>query len=136
MRTLALLLVAGLVLGASPAHAAETTLHRRGFVSGLGLGLLVGGLAGAGVGTAGLLSANDAALRLAAYQSTATADLGATEALEARKTSSTLLSIIGFTAGGLALAAGVLCLVLDAPSPIVAFVPLQGGGAFVFSGRF
>jgi hypothetical protein len=136
MRTTALLLVAALALGATPALAEEPQ-RQRGFLSGLGLGFLVGGLLGVGAGTAGLLGANDATVRLAAYGGTFTPDEEpAVLALQQRVSGSTALAVVGFVGGGLALAAGVTCLLIDSPRATVAFVPTSQGGVFVFSGRF
>lgn len=57
-------------------------------------------------------------------------------ALQQRLAGGTTLAAVGFVLGGLALAGGIDCLVLDAPSASVAFVPTAQGGVFVFSGRF
>lgn len=137
MRTTALLLAAALALGPTQARAAEPAPKQRGFLSGLGLGLLVGGLVGVGAGTGGLLGANDATVRLASYGGTFTPDEEqAVLALQQRISGSTALAVLGFVGGGLALAAGVTCLLLDSPRATVAFVPTAQGGVFVFSGRF
>lgn len=137
MRTIALLLVAALALGSTPARAEEAPPKQRGFLSGLGLGLLVGGLVGVGAGVGGLVGAEDANVRLIAYQGTFTPDEEpAVLALQQRLAGSTVLAVVGFVGGSLALAAGVACLLLDSPRATVAFVPTAQGGVFVLSGRF
>ncbi len=134
MRTTALLLAAVLALGAAPARAEE---KQRGFLTGLGLGLLVGGLVGVGAGTAGLFGSIDASIRLSAYGATPAADeMPSVTALQERRAGGTTLALVGFLGGGLALAGGVACLLLDSPRASVAFVPTSQGGIFVFSGRF
>ena len=137
MRNTALLLAAALALGAIPARAEEAPLKQRGFLSGLGLGLLVGGLVGVGAGTAGLFGSIDASIRLSAYGPTPSGEeMASVTALQERRSGGTMLAVVGFLGGGLALAGGVACLLIDTPRASVAFVPTSGGGLFVFSGRF
>lgn len=137
MRTTALLLVAALALGSTPVRAEEVAPKQRGFLSGLGLGLLIGGTIGFGAGAAGLVNSNDGYVRLSAYSGTVSADeLPTVTALQQKVSSGTALAGVGFTLGGLALVGGIICLVLDRPAPSVAFVPTAQGGVFVFSGRF
>ncbi|MDP1829497.1 MAG: hypothetical protein Q8L48_39890 [Archangium sp.] len=137
MRTTALLLVTVLALGSTSARADEPPPRQRGFLSALGLGLLIGGLAGVGAGAGGVVGANDATVRLGSYGGTFTPDeKPAVDALQQRIVGSTVLAVTGFVGGGLALVAGVTCLLLDSPRASVAFVPTSQGGVFVFSGRF
>lgn len=137
MRTTALLLVTVFALAAAPARAEDAAPRQRTFLSGLGLGLLVGGLVGVGAGTGGLVSANEAATHLAAYGRTFTADeQPAVIALSQRISGSSTLAAVGFVVGGLMLAGGIACLLLDTPRASVAFVPTSQGGVLVFSGRF
>ena len=137
MRTTALLLVVAIALGSSPVRAEEMAPRQRGFLSGLGLGLLMAGLGGIGAGTAGLLTANDGYARLGAYGGTVTTDERPTvTALQQQVSGGTTLSVVGFAAGGLALVGGVVCLVLDRPVPDVALVPTAQGAVLVFSTRF
>ena len=137
MRTTALLLAAALALGATPARAEDAAPHQRGFLTGLGLGLLVGGLVGVGAGTAGLFGSIDASVRLSAYgASPSSEELTSVFALQERLSGGTTLAVVGFVGGGLALAGGVVCLLLDSPRVSVAFVPTSQGGMLVFSGRF
>lgn len=137
MRTTALLLAAALALGSTPVRAEEAAPRQRGFLSGLGLGLLTGGLLGLGAGTAGLLNANEGYDRLIGYGGTVSADESATvTALQQKLWGGTALAAVGFVGGGLALGAGIVCLVLDRPVPAVAFVPTAQGGVLVFSTRF
>ena len=57
-------------------------------------------------------------------------------ALQERLSGGTTLAVVGFVGGGLALAGGVACLLLDGPRASVAFIPTSQGGMLVFSGRF
>ena len=126
-----------MILAAAPARAEDAAPKQRSFLSGLGLGLLVGGLVGVGAGTGGLVSSNDAAAHLAAYGSTFTAqEQPAVIALSQRIAGTSTLAGVGFVVGGLLLAGGVTCLLIDTPHASVAFVPTSQGGALVFSGRF
>lgn len=140
VRPAALLLAVLLALSASPARAQETprvVKTQRGFLSGLGLGLLIGGLAGVGAGIGGLVSANEAQTTLAAYGGTVNdAQRPTVTALYERLRASTTLAGVGLIGGGLALAGGILCLAIDTPSASVAFVPSTQGGALVFTARF
>jgi hypothetical protein len=136
MRTTALLLVT-VLLAASPARAEDPAPRQRTFLSGLGLGLLIGGLVGVGAGAGGLIGSNDASARLGAYGSTvAPEEQASVSALQQRMAGGATLAAIGFVAGGLALAGGITCLLLDTPRASVAFVPTSQGGVLVFSGRF
>ena len=74
MRTTALVLITAIALGASSVRAEEPAPKQRGFLSGLGLGLLVVGMGGVGAGVAGVVSANDAYSRLGAYSGAVTTD--------------------------------------------------------------
>lgn len=140
MKTLALLLAAALAVTSSPVRAEDVSVHQRGFLSGLGLGLLIGGLAGAGAGLSGVLTANDASERLTAYGtgSIPAEEQASVTALQQRLAGGTTLAIVGFVAGGLALVGGITCLAVDGKGAraSVAFVPTWQGGAFVFSARF
>jgi len=131
MNTTALLLA--LTLAANPPPA--TT--ERGFLSGLGIGLLVVGAGGFAGGIAGALNASDAQTRLSLYTGTPSAvDEPSVRFLEERLAGNTALAVLGLGLGGLALAGGVLCLVVDSPRVNVAFAPGPNGGVLVFSGRF
>lgn len=141
MRTLALLLAVALALGAAPVRAEEVAaaapVKQRGFLTGLGLGLLVSGMIGMGAGIGGLLSANEAYGRVVAYGGmVAPNEVVSVNALNAQVSSGTALAAVGFIGGALALAGGVICVLLDTPRASVAFVPTSQGGVFVFSGRF
>lgn len=139
MKTSALLLAVVVALGAAPVRAQEVIQaapKQRGFLTGLGLGFLVGGLAGIGLGVGGLIGANDAAERLTRYAFPTSVERAGYDLLTSRLESSTALAAAGFVGGALALAAGVSFIVLDAPTPLVAFVPTSQGGVLVFSGRF
>ncbi len=139
MKNTALLLVAVLALGATPARAEVAPGKPRGFLSGLGLGLLIGGLTGGGVGVAGVVAASDANLKMAAFpMPIPAAEVAAFDAMRSRASSGNTQAIVGFLLGGLALAGGITCLVIDGlgPSTTVTFAPTVGGGTFVFSARF
>lgn len=147
MKTTAALLAAVLLLGSSPAHAADGATRGRGWLTGVGLGFVALTLGGVGLGVGGLLQTQDANTLLVAYVGTESAPrtpLG-TEAqtvsdLQARAQSGKTLTAAGFVLGGVGLVGAVVCLVLDgiwANRPVdVAFAPTAGGGAFVFSARF
>jgi hypothetical protein len=140
MRTTALLVAAVLALQASPARAEAVVTKQRGFLSGVGLGLLIAGLAGAGAGVAGVFASNAATLRLTAYGPGAipAEEQASVTALQTRASGSATLAVIGFVAGGLALVGGITCLVVDGlgARTSVVFVPTSQGGALVFSARF
>ena len=136
MRTTALFLVAAIALGSAPVRAEETP-KQRGFLSGLGIGLLVAGLGGIGAGVAGMATANDGYGRRNAYTGTVSTDARPTvTALQQQVSGGTVLAGLGFGLGGAALIGGIVCLVLDRPLPGVAFVPTAQGGVLVFSGHF
>jgi hypothetical protein len=137
MRPLALLL--SVSLAAAPAWAEPRPEQRagRGLLTGVGFTLLVTGATSLGLGIAGTVAANDASARVQSYASSMLAfDASAVAALRARVDDSTRTAVIGFTAGVVLLAGGLLCLAIDTPPARVAFVPTSGGGALVFSGRF
>lgn len=131
MNTTAILLA--MTLAANPPSA--TT--ERGFLSGLGIGLLVVGAGGVAGGVAGVLNANDTQTRLAAYTGTPSPEDASNVAfLQERLAGNTALAALGLGLGGLALIGGVICLVVDSPRVNVAFSPGPNGGVLVFSGRF
>jgi hypothetical protein len=140
MKPTALALAVVVALTAAPARAEEVVTPRRGFLTGLGLGLLSLGLGGLGVGAAGVLVTNDANAKLTAFESPLPqAEGSAYLFLQQRAAAGNTLSIVGFVVGGLALAGGIVCLVLDMPrvKPVVTFAPnFAGGGTVVFSAQF
>lgn len=143
MRTTALLLSVVVALSASPARAEEpqssatVVKQQRGFLSGLGIGLLIGGLAGVGAGIAGVIGANEAQSFLSLYGDTPSSAEGPTViALTERAKAGSTLAGVGFIGGGLGLAAGIICLAIDTPRASVAFLPTNQGGVVVFTGRF
>ena len=138
MKNIALLLSVVFSLSATSVRAEDAAPPRqaRGFLTGLGLGLLVVGLAGAGVGVSGVLITADANVKLNAFAS----PLPASEAVafkfvQDRAAGGGVLSTLGFIIGGLALAGGISCLAIDTPAThaVVTFAPLSGGGTFVLS---
>jgi hypothetical protein len=137
MKPSALALLVVVVLGATPARAEP--VRGRGFLTGLGIGLLTVGFAGSGLGLAGLISANDAAAKLRVFPTPPPeAESAAVRALLTRSADNTSLAAVGFVMAGVGVIGGILCLALDSPPPVasVAFAPTPGGGAFVFSARF
>lgn len=139
MKTSALLLAFVVALGAAPVRADEVVqpaTKQRGFMTGLGFGFLIGGIAGIGMGVGGLVSANDAAERIARYDSPTALQQGGLDVLKARLASSTALAVSGFIGGAVAITTAIILILVDGPTPSVAFVPTSQGGAFVFSGRF
>jgi hypothetical protein len=143
MRTTALLFSVVVALSATsvraenPVPANNVVKQQRGFLSALGLGLLIGGLAGIGAGIGGVIGANEAESYLILYRPTASAaEQPTVNALEQRAKGDSTLAAVGFIGGGLALVGGIICLAVDTPRASVAFVPTSQGGVFVFTGRF
>ena len=138
MRTATLLLAAAIAMSAMPVRAEEAIVRQqRGFLSGLGIGLIVGGLAGIGAGVGGTVSASEASVLLRAYgPNPASQEQVNVTALQNRVGGSSALAVLGLLGGSVALAGGVVCLVIDSPTTRLAFVPTSQGGVFVFSGRF
>jgi hypothetical protein len=123
--------------------ASGQSARARGWLSGVGVGLLGASLAGFGFGLGGLLNANDANAVLSAYYANGAAptaaEAPAVRLLDDRRTSGTTSAVAGFVVGGVLLAAGVTCLVLDgvaAPKVAVSLAPLRGGGLLGLSGEF
>jgi hypothetical protein len=116
----------------------------RGWVTSLGVGLLGVGVAGLGLGVGSLLNAADADHMLSAYYPPAqaaptTAEAPTVTQLAQRRSNANLLGIVSLIAGGVAVAGGLTCVLLDGsggPAVQAAVVPGPGGGALVLSGRF
>lgn len=140
MKFISLLLTAGLVLSAASARAEEAAPPQpRGFLTGVGLGLLVGGLAGVGVGVAGAASAADLGGTLKHYPRILEDEAQTVKALDDARLASMAQAMVGFIGGALALAGGIACLALDgkgSDTSTVALVFTQQGGVLVLSGRF
>lgn len=138
MRTTSLMLASMIVLGPVSARAeTPVTVTQRGFLTHLGMGLLIGGMAGLGLGVAGAIGSSDANTRLAAYGPQPTmAERPSVEALQSRLFVNSVLAGVGLVAGALATAFGIGFIVGDAPRGSVAFVPVSQGGVFVLSGGF
>ena len=139
MKISALLIAVVVALGAAPVRAEEVVQpapKQRGFMTGLGMGFLIAGMAGIGMGVGGLLGANDAAYHITRYDSPTALEQPGLEVLKSRLETSTALAAAGFIGGVLAIAGGITFIMLDAPTPSVAFVPTAQGGVLVFSGRF
>lgn len=132
MNTTAILLA--VALAANPTTVTQKT--ERGFLSGLGISLLLAGTTGIGLGVAGVFGANDAQSLLSKFDGAAEREPESLAFLAGRRDANTALAGVGFLAGGLALIGGVICLVADSPRVNVAVVPGPNGGVMVFSGRF
>jgi hypothetical protein len=137
MKNTALLLIAVIALGASPARAEETVVtQQRGFLSRLGVGLLIGSFMSAGLGVAAVMNANSVSATRSIYSFYTADEALIVQQLDRRIATSTALSVVGFVVSGLALAGGIICLAVDTPAAKVAFVPTAEGGVLVLSGRF
>lgn len=100
----------------------------RGLLSGVGVGLMGLGLGLAGFGLSQQLIASNARLALGAYSVPTAPEAPAVATLLQRSQSGTAFALVGLIGGGLAIAGGIVCLVLDRPAPPVTVVPLPGGG--------
>lgn len=130
MRPLSLLLALAVLGAPLPARAAEPA-PARGWRTGLGVSLLALGAGAFGLGLAGVLVANDAQVRLNAYQLPSADDLAQTlPVLQQQRDTFTTLAAVGFVAGALCLGGGVTFLALDGRPAAVALVPTRDG-AFV-----
>jgi len=134
MRGLALAVaVVAAVTTSAPARAQAPTLVReRGATSVAGASFLGLALGAAGLGLAGLLGSLDASALLQGYLKNGAptaADAAVAAALDGRVAEQRTLAVVGFTAAGALLVAGVACLAVDAPrAPALAALPLPGGG--------
>jgi len=119
-------------------EAVSATPHERGFLSGLGIALLVGGLGATGLGIGAGLGAGEATRELNAFLNPLPAtEAMAFKAVEQRVKDNTTLMVGSFVGAGVLLAAGIVCLVLDAPRvPPVVLVPTRDGAVLSFSARF
>jgi hypothetical protein len=140
VRKLSLVLVV-LLSSQTLAGEGEPTVAKRGWLSGLGVGLV--GLAGVGfgLGATGVIGNAELSRKLDGYRALGSAatnnQLATLGELESQAKTNSLLITAGFIGGGLALAGGITCLILDIPKvPEVAFVPMQGGGFLSVQGRF
>lgn len=135
MKTLALVVAVAVGLASFPAEAAP---KERGFLTGLGLGFLVGGLAGVGVGVAGSLNASFASIYLVSYPTPPNQDHAPTIAnLRNQQLSGQVMTGVGFALGGALIIASIICLIIDTPPPVaVTFVPTSQGGTFALSANF
>lgn len=147
MRPLAALL--SVVLLAAPVARADegapvavaTESRGRGWLTGLGVGLLGVGLAGVMLGISGAITTSDANALLAAYYPDSTSapkkeEAGAVKFIATRRDDALAMAVAGFVAGGVALAGGLLALLLDGRAPAVAVAPIPGGAAVAVSGRW
>ncbi len=135
MRALSLVVAAAVVVSSVPARAEDAPRSTRGALSGVGVALLVLGVTGLGMGLGGVINFVSADERLALYRSGAQSeDAAVVSVLRRQRTDAEVLPWVGLGAGVALLAAGVLCVVLDAPRPLpVAFVPTAQGGLLTLS---
>lgn len=121
---------AGVVRAEPPAQTAENApTSSRGFLSGLGLGLLGLGVAGLTLGLSGVLISSDASKTLAVYGTPTQSEAATAIDLNSRLQTGNTLSLVGFIAGGALIAAGIALLVADAPRPVsFSIMPTPSGG--------
>lgn len=135
----ALLTVVALLL-AAPAQAADEAPRGRGWLTGVGMGFTVAGLAGLGLGLAGALQVSDAGARIDAYVGdTAPLDVEArtvTDLMDRQEAGKTLMGV-GFGIAGAGALGAILCFVLDRGERVqVGYAPGPGGGLFTVHARF
>lgn len=133
---LTLALLCALPARAEPATVTQTT--SRSMLSALGVTLLGVGVAGIGLGFGGIVSLGETEASIAAYFRSGTPaenEAGIVRTLRDQESASTSAMIAGFVIGGLAIAGGITCLVLDRPVQ-VAFAPTLNGGTVVVTARF
>lgn len=133
-------LIVVLALMPSVARAeGEVAPRSRGFLTGLGLGLLVVGLGGAGLGAAGVATSVDSVRLLNGFtQPLQGEDVTSYRVVEKRMLEAMPLMVAGFVTAGVGLVGAILCLVLDAPkAPVqVSVMPTLQGGVFSLDVRF
>ena len=142
MRTVALVVAVAVALSSTSAFADDAP-KQRGFLSGLGIGLLVLSGAGFGVGAANVVRATDLNTQLVAYvgedgKTLPSSDESSRVAmLQKAREDAWVSSGILMGVGAAAAIAGIILLVLDAPPPVlVTFTPTPQGGAFSLSATF
>lgn len=136
----ALLTVVALLL-AAPAQAADEAPRGRGWLTGVGMGFTVAGLAGLGLGLAGALQVSDAGARIVAYQQDVGVPLyeeaDTVKSLEERQAAGMTLMGVGFGIAGAGALGAILCFVLDRGERVqVGYAPGPGGGLFTVHARF
>lgn len=121
---------AGVVRAEPAAQTAENApTSTRGFLSGLGVGLLGLGVAGLALGLSGVLISSDASKTLAVYGTPTQSEAATAIDLNGRLQTGNTLSLIGFIVGGALIAAGIALLVADAPRPVsFSIMPTPSGG--------
>lgn len=121
---------ASVVRAEPPSQTAENApTSSRGFLSGLGVGLLGLGVAGLALGLSGVLISSDASKTLTVYGTPTQAEAATAVDLNARLQTGNTLSLIGFIAGGALIGAGIALLVADAPHPVsFSIMPTPSGG--------
>jgi hypothetical protein len=138
MRRLALVVL--LLTLPRAAFAQETSppvAQPRGALTGFGLALLAAGLGMGGLGLAGAANASEAGQSLSMFSVPLMAEESpAYRAQDERRQASVALAAVGFIVGGLMLAGGVTCLVLDGRPVAVSFAPTRDGAAFSLALRW
>jgi len=139
-----LALALAVVLAATSAEAGAPTPSpavQRGWLTGLGLGLIGTGVASATLGLGFLMTGNDADALLGAYYRTPNSaplpdEAAAVKLIEERRNGAYAASGASFVVGGVMVAGGIVCLLLDGrtPAPAVSVLPLPGGGGLVSVG--
>lgn len=144
MRPVALLLAVAVALSASPAVAEEKVPHRRGFLTGLGLGFVLLGGVGVGLGIGGTVNGVQAEASLAAIAK-ANAMMAPTgddsqllAVLDSQRSRGTTFAIVGFSIAAASIITSIVLFVLDRPTPpvTVSFMPTHQGGTFALSANF
>lgn len=144
MRTVALVVAVAVALSSTSAFADDAP-KQRGFLSGLGVGLLVLGSAGLGLGGVGTVSVIDSNTVLTPLltdsngqpMDPAAEDAATVEILSARRDRGAVAMGVGLGVGVASIVTGIILLVLDAPPPVlVTFTPTPQGGAFSLSATF
>jgi hypothetical protein len=133
-------LIVVLALAPSLARAeGEVAPRPRGFLTGLGLGLLVVGLGGVGLGVGGVAMSVDSARLLNGFTlPPKEEDVASYQRTEKRTRDAVPLMVAGFVTAGVGLVGAILCLVLDAPKAAVqvSVMPTLQGGVFSLDVRF
>jgi hypothetical protein len=137
-RWVSLIVVLALVPSLARAEG-EVAPRPRGFLTGLGLGLLVVGLGGAGLGVGGVAMSVDSVRLLNGFTKPLQGDdVASYRLIEKRMADAVPVMVAGFVTAGVGLVGAILCLVLDAPkAPVqVSVMPTLQGGVFSLDVRF
>jgi hypothetical protein len=120
--------------------ARADTPPSRSWLSGLGVAVAGLGVGAVVFGVSQQLVAADSRARVLAYyptvdgkeQKPTQSEAGAVRILQDRLQSAGTFAVVGFIAGGVLIAGGILALVLDRPAPVQAwFAPSGSGGGVI-----